>query len=132
MKRFMILLLTFVVAFSLALPAYASAGEGESSSGTTVIEVALPEDDLGTYIGSSVSTYASYSSGSSADLKSVLIQFLGEWETVVVEHTYQASDGSINTVQKTQPDYPWLCAAALLCIMIFCLFRLGGSILCKT
>ena len=128
----------------LAFPAFASAapeaGEGESSSGDPAVlvpdvnvynTVSVPEDDLGTYLGSSVSTFAARSSGGS-DLKSVLLQFVGDWDTVVVQHSYQAADGTINTVNETVPDYPWICSVALLVVLIFCLFRLGGSILCKT
>ena len=144
MKRILILFLVVFIICSLSVPAFASegepAGQGESSSGAATVlvpdvnvinEINVPDDDPGVYLGSSVSTYAAYASGSS-DLKSVLQQFVGEWDTIVVSHTYQASDGSTYTVNETVPDYPWLCSAALLCLMIFCLFRLGGSILCKT
>lgn len=136
MKRFLFLFLSLFLISTLILPAYAAeAGEGE----TVVLvpdvvvnnEVNVTGEELGTYVGSSVFSYSSYS-GEESSLKSVLLQFLGDWETVVVQHSYQTSDGSVNTVQETLPDYPWLCSAVLLCIMIFCLFRLGGAILCKT
>lgn len=133
MKRICLFLCFFLIVFSLTLPAFAAmeveeVGEGESSSGSTV-PVLYSQPDI--YLGSDVTTYASYGSESES-LKSALIQFLGEWETVVVSHNYQASDGSVYSVQEAQPDYPWLCSAGLICILVFCLFRLGGSILCKT
>lgn len=132
MKRFAIFLFSFLIVCSLSLPAFASgvgeeAGEEESISEPVII---APVQDPGIYLGSDVSVYAA-NDPESSDLKSVLQQFLGDWETVVVSHNYQMSDGSIQTVNETVPDYPWLCSAGLLCLMIFCLFRLGGSILCK-
>ena len=133
MKRFCFLFCFFILVCSLLVPAYA-AEEGEGSTAPDVAvynEVIIPDQDPGVYLGSSVSYAATYS-GSDSSLKSVLIDFLGEWQTVVVEHSYETSDGTITTVHETQPDYPWLCAAGLLCLMIFCLFRLGGAVLCKT
>lgn len=140
MKRFCFLFCFLFLLCSLAIPAFAAEeGEGnsDSASASTVVpdvnvynEINIPDDGPGVYVGSSVSTYAAYSG--SSGLKGVLIDFVGEWEPVVVEHAYQASDGSLTYVHETQPDYPWLCSAGLLCLMIFCLFRLGGSILCKT
>ena len=133
MKRFFLFLCFFLMMFSLALPAFAATegeevGEGESSSGS-IVPVIYSQPD--TYLGSDVTTYASYGS-EPGSLKSVLFQFLGEWETIVVSHNHQTADGTVYSVQESQPDYPWLCSAGLICIMVFCLFRLGGSILCKT
>lgn len=142
MKKFCFLLCFFLIVFSLALPAFAAEGDGtgEGSSEDPVIlvpdvvidnKIVLPDNDLGTYVGSKVDIFSSAYSGSN-DLKSVLLRFLGSWDTVVVEHSYEDTDGSMNYVHDTIPDYPWLCAAGLLIVIVFCLFRLGGSILCKT
>lgn len=134
MKRIFIFAFTLLLSILLALPAFASgapeAGEGESFSGSNSVTVYNEiYNDPVTYLGSNVS-YSAFT-GAGEGLKGVLLDFLGEWQTVVVEHSYQTSDGSVVVVHDTQPDYAWLCAAALLCLMIFCLFRLGGSILCK-
>lgn len=131
MKRFLILLFSLMVVFSLALPAFAAGDSQEAGEGETVSDPVILDPDSGIYLGSDVSVYIASNSGSS-DLKSVMQRFLGEWDTIVVSHNYQMADGSIQTVNETVPDYPWICSAGLLCLIIFCLFRLGGSILCKT
>jgi len=140
MKRFLYFFLAVFLAMALILPAYAAdSGEGENSGSSPVVLVpdvnvfneVIVSDDPGDYLDSTISTQSSYAAIGS-DLKSILLRFLGDYETIIVEHSYQASDGTINTVHESLPDVPWICSAALLCLMIFCLFRLGGSILCKT
>lgn len=144
MKRFCFFLLFFLMVFSLVLPAFASAegeetGEGTSGSETTVLvpDVTINNEihtgeDLGTYVGTSVYALNPITPSESSGLKAVLLQFLGDWDSIVVEHQYESAQGYTNYVREIQLDYPWLCSAAILAIMIFCLFRLGGAILCKT
>lgn len=147
MKRLFSILTIFLLICALTLPAFAAdpgeAGEGESSSGSET-EVLVPEvnvynevvvedgEDLGTYVGTSVYALNPISPSDASGLKAVLLQFLGDWDSIVVEHQYENYNGSYNYVREIQLDYPWLCSAAILAIFIFCLFRLGGAILCKT
>lgn len=62
-------------------------------------------------------------------LKSVLLGLLGNYDPVIVEYQYQSSQGYNNYLREVQPDYVWLCSFALLALMIFCIFRLGGALL---
>lgn len=62
-------------------------------------------------------------------LKAVLLGLLGNYDPVVVEYKYQSSQGYNNYLREVQPDYVWLCSFALLALMIFCIFRLGGALL---
>lgn len=65
----------------------------------------------------------------SSGLKAVLLGLLGNYDPVIVEYQYQSSQGYNNYLREVQPDYVWLCSFALLALMIFCIFRLGGALL---
>lgn len=62
-------------------------------------------------------------------LKAVLLGILGNYDPVIVEYQYQSSQGYNNYLREVQPDFVWLCSFALLALMIFCIFRLGGALL---
>lgn len=63
-------------------------------------------------------------------LRYVLSQVIGPYSPVVVQ--YQYNNGS-NTAYLRQiyPDYVWMISAAIFALMIYCVFRLWGAILCK-
>lgn len=62
-------------------------------------------------------------------LKSALLGVLGNYDPVVVEYQYSDGDGRTRFLREVQPDYVWLCSCALLALVIYCLFRLGGALL---
>ena len=62
-------------------------------------------------------------------LKAALLGVLGSYDPVVVEYQYSSGNGYTNYLREVQPDFVWLCSFALLALVIFCLFRLGGALL---
>ena len=67
---------------------------------------------------------------SSTGLKAALLTVLGNYDPVVVVYEYNISSSSSSRyVTDTQPDYVWIASAALLCLVILCLFKLGGALL---
>lgn len=67
---------------------------------------------------------------SSTGLKAALLTVLGNYDPVVVVYEYSISSSSSSRyVTDTQPDYAWIASAALLCLVIWCLFKLGGALL---
>lgn len=62
-------------------------------------------------------------------LKAALLGVLGDYDPVIIEYQYSGSNGYTNYLREVQPDYIWLCSFALLALVIFCLFRLGGALL---
>lgn len=62
-------------------------------------------------------------------LKAALLGVLGNYDPVIVEYQYSSGNGYTNYLREVQPDYVWLCSCALLALVIFCLFRLGGALL---
>lgn len=66
---------------------------------------------------------------STSGLKAALLGILGNYDPVIVEYQYQSSQGYNNYLREIQPDYVWLCSAALLALVIYCLFKLGGGLI---
>lgn len=62
-------------------------------------------------------------------LKSALLGVLGDYDPVIIEYQYNSGNGYSNYLREVQPDYVWICSFALLALVIFCLFRLGGALL---
>lgn len=133
MKQFFVVLVAVFLALSLSLSSFA-AGEGVDPSDVTTGDSSgssAVSDDLGEYIGTTVYSLSPVEASDSSGLKAVLLEFIGPYDAIVVEHAYQGSSGNTSYLREVQPDYVWLCSAALLVVMIFCLFRLGGAILCR-
>jgi hypothetical protein len=67
---------------------------------------------------------------STSGLKAALLTVLGNYDPVVVVYQYNtSSSGYSSYATDIQPDYAWLASAALLCLVIWCLFKLGGALL---
>lgn len=67
---------------------------------------------------------------STTGLKAALLTVLGNYDPVVVVYQYStSSSGYSSYATDIQPDYAWLASAALLCLVIWCLFKLGGALL---
>lgn len=67
---------------------------------------------------------------STTGLKAALLTVLGNYDPVVVVYQYNtSSSGYSNYTTDIQPDYAWIASAALLCLVIWCLFKLGGALI---
>lgn len=67
---------------------------------------------------------------STTGLKSALLTVLGNYDPVVVVYQYNSSSSGYSSyATDIQPDYAWLASAVLLCLVIWCLFKLGGALL---
>lgn len=67
---------------------------------------------------------------STTGLKAALLTVLGNYDPVVVVYQYNTSgSGYSSYTTDIQPDYSWIASAALLCLVIWCLFKLGGALL---
>ena len=69
---------------------------------------------------------------SDTNVKNAVLSIIGDYDAVVVEYQYQNSNNQYYSyLREIQPDYAWLCSCALLLVFIFCLFRLGGALICR-
>ena len=67
---------------------------------------------------------------STTGLKAALLTVLGNYDPVVVVYQYNASSSGYSSyATDIQPDYAWIASAVLLCLVIWCLFKLGGVLL---
>lgn len=64
-------------------------------------------------------------------LKAILLDLIGDYESIVVEYEYENNNGYTSYVREIYPDYTWLCSCAIFLVMLYCTYRLGASILCK-
>lgn len=79
-----------------------------------------------------ITTVDPVSSSSTSGMKAALLNVLGDYDTIVVEYTYRNPSSSTSSVMRQMyPDYVWLCSAALFGLLIFCVFRLLGALLCR-
>ena len=66
---------------------------------------------------------------STTGLKAALLTVLGNYDPVVVVYQYNSSSSGYSSyATDIQPDYAWIASAALLCLVIWCLFKLGGAL----
>lgn len=63
-------------------------------------------------------------------LRAVLTSVIGPYSPVVVQ--YQYTNGT-NTayLREILPDYQWMISAAIFALVLYCVFRLWGAIICK-
>lgn len=67
---------------------------------------------------------------STTGLKAALLTVLGNYDPVVVVYQYNTSgSGYSSYATDIQPDYAWIASAVLLCLVIWCLFKLGGALI---
>lgn len=67
---------------------------------------------------------------STSGLKAALLTVLGNYDPVVVVYQYNSSSSGYSSyATNIQPDYAWIASAVLLCLVIWCLFKLGGALL---
>lgn len=61
----------------------------------------------------------------------VILTLLGDYNPIAVttEYRYPSGTGYQNRYQvDVEPDWSWICSAAIFALVIFCLFRLVGGI----
>lgn len=72
------------------------------------------------------------SSSDASGLKAVLLDFIGDYDPVIVEYEYRNQNSQYSSyLREVQPDYPWLVSCGLLIVVIYCIFRLGGALFCR-
>ena len=81
------------------------------------------------YVGTELYSLSPITAANATGLKAALLSVLGSYDTIVTVHQYQNSNNYNQYVTSVQPDYVWLAGAALLLLLIYCLFRLGGALI---
>lgn len=100
-----------------------ASSEGVNYGDLTDIPVGASIDNI------SVISVAPIKPSDTTGLKAALLGVLGDYDPVIIEYQYNSGSGYANYLREVQPDYVWICSFALLALVIFCLFRLGGALL---
>lgn len=107
-------------------------GEADILDSALLENYTSSEDELQLVGISLLSAVAPVTSDDTSGLKAVLLSFIGDYDPIVAEYKYMNTNGtSYSYLRDIQPDYVWLCSCALLVLMIYCLFKLGGALLCR-
>lgn len=62
-------------------------------------------------------------------LKSILLSLIGDYDPIVLEYSYQSSQGYTSYLREVQIDYPWIAAAVLFVVVLWCVFKIGGKVI---
>lgn len=77
-----------------------------------------------------LSTVEPVTPANATGLKKILLELIGNYESIVTDYRYQNSNGTWSYLREIQPDYVWLASAVVFAIVLWCTFRAGVSI-CK-
>lgn len=109
----------------------------ENGNSVYVLSGDLPYDEFSAsavsdmqYVDTQLLFLSPVTPSDTSGFKAVLLGLLGNYDTIVTVHQYQSSSSGYNSyVTDVQPDFVWLTGAALLLLLIYCLFRLGGALI---
>ena len=109
--------------YVLNQPSESSESEVALDAGVTSLDPVLTDITLLTGL-------APVTPSDATGFKAVLLGLLGNYDPPVVQFEYTTNNNYKQYVNEIQPDFVWLCSCGLLALMIFCLFKLGGALLC--
>lgn len=141
MKRFLPFFFILILTFTMSIPAFAVETETTVPSGETVVvspdvtvnvtNEAPVDSDEGQLVGVSTFALNPITPNEATGLKAILLDLIGSYDAIVVEYSYENTNGYTSYVREIQYDYPWLCACGLFVIVLFCILRGGFAVLCK-
>lgn len=71
------------------------------------------------------------SSSDANGLKSVLLDMIGDYEAVITDYTYQNYNGTTQHSINVEKDWSWIMSCAMFIVVVYCVFRAIGGIICK-
>lgn len=64
-------------------------------------------------------------------LKSIMLDLIGDYETVVTDYVYQNTSGYTTHSITIERDWSWILSCCLFIVVVYCTFRAVGGILWK-
>lgn len=72
------------------------------------------------------------SASDATGLKAIMLELIGDYETVVTDYVYQSSNGYTSHSITIERDWSWIFSCSTFMLVLFCVFRACGGILkCK-
>ncbi len=136
MRYFLPLFVSLLLLLSVALPVSALALEPPEASEPVYMApeefFAVYSEDEYTIMPMAVQSQANTPISSSSGLKGILLSMFGPYDPPITQLRYQAnSTNSYTYVNDIQPDYPWLASAVIFVVVLYCIFKMGGALLCR-
>lgn len=95
------------------------------------IQITVNSPLEGEYTLTSEDTHITTISASDATgFKAVILGLFGDYEMITKEYTYTSTQGYTSKQVTTESDYPWIISAAIFTVVLYCLFRMIGGVLC--
>lgn len=113
MKRFIIVSLVFILVLCSSALCYAT--------DSAIKEPVLEKVEI---------TSKTVSANDANGLKAVLLSMIGDYETVITDYTYNNGTYQSHSI-SIERDYAWIWSAILLVVVMYCVFRGIGGIICK-
>lgn len=125
-------ILSLALCFLLAFTSFAEEASPDPGTGDTIVNVSVeaPSTDR-VLVGTSVYAANPVTPLDATGFKAVMLEFIGNYDAVIVEHQYEDSNGNITYEHSIQVDYAWIVSALFLLVVLFCILKAGGALLCK-
>lgn len=133
----LVLIAGILVSIAFAVPALAAEEPPEE-------ELSVPQylepDEFFSRFGAEAQQVSAYAMSTNAPitasqcngLKKILMQMFGDYVPIVTQFQYKNNNNSYYTyVHDITPDYIWWASAAVFFLCLWCVFKMGGAILCK-
>lgn len=135
-KVFCILCCLLIVTCSaFAAPEYHVATAAPFEYPTDILELIAARSSSPFIEGELVATTKSIQRVSAEDsngFKAVLLELLGDYETVITDYEYRTGSNQYTSHNiQIERDWAWICSAAVLGLVLFCVFRLIGSLFAR-
>lgn len=125
-------ILSLALCFLLAFSSFAEETPADPGTGETVVNVSIdnPAPDR-VLVGTSVYAANPVTPADATGFKAVMLEFIGNYDAVIVEHQYEDANGNISYEHSIQIDYAWISSALFLLVVLYCILKAGGGLLCK-
>lgn len=95
------------------------------------IQITIESPSNGELVLTNQDTYITTISANQANgFKAVVLGLFGDYEMITKEYTYTGTNGYTTKQVTTESDYPWMISAGIFSIVLYCLFRMVGGVLC--
>lgn len=95
-----------------------------------IIEVNNSQDTSDLVLTDFSTSIVTIDADNTTGFKSVVLGLIGSYDLVTKEYTYTGNNGYTQKQVTTESDYAWIISAGIFALVLYCLFRLMGGVLC--
>lgn len=129
MKKIICLLICLVLIF---IPVACYATTDSAIYGSVDVNIVSSDIDNSLTLKSVNVSNQKVSASDSSGFKAVMLDLIGDYETVVTDYVYQSSNGYSSHSITIERDWSWIFSCCTFMLVVFCVFRcIGGMFKCK-